>query len=328
MRAPYLSLTYLLLITLIIACSKDTDAVGEAHQSDIEIEFRDGFSDPQEINCVSLITNGDFEDNIWTGDLDDCNYAFQNGLVPDWTNAMGSPDLWFEACQDVPFLGIGCVVPSGDFTQLARNSQHSYTEGILTNVSLLSDPDVFYSLFFDARNRYKDDNGEGLEFVLTSGFTSSGSNPSSTNNIPTWNSTTSQIIYSCLFYNISNLYNDYFPSYKTEFIPDDTSFDQLVIYSIGAGLDPGGIMYLDNIEIYCHSDYLEGITIQDLGDCKYKFSADLGINIVEYTWNFGDGVKSEEASPIHIFSGVGPWTVTLTIEDDRGCCTMVETVVV
>jgi PKD repeat protein len=47
-------------------------------------------------------------------------------------------------------------------------------------------------------------------------------------------------------------------------------------------------------------------------------SADSDGTIDAYSWDFGDGATSEEASPTHPFTSAGPHEVTLTVTDDRG----------
>jgi PKD repeat protein len=42
-------------------------------------------------------------------------------------------------------------------------------------------------------------------------------------------------------------------------------------------------------------------------------------NIVSFEWDFGDGYTSNAQNPVHIFTGLGPYYVTLTIVDNNGC---------
>ncbi len=43
-------------------------------------------------------------------------------------------------------------------------------------------------------------------------------------------------------------------------------------------------------------------------------------NIENLQWNFGDGSTSSELNPIHYYSGVGPYTVTLRVFDNYNLC--------
>ena len=43
-----------------------------------------------------------------------------------------------------------------------------------------------------------------------------------------------------------------------------------------------------------------------------------GTEIVEYSWDFGDGETGEGPQPVHIYTRGGEYTVTLTVKDDRG----------
>jgi len=47
-------------------------------------------------------------------------------------------------------------------------------------------------------------------------------------------------------------------------------------------------------------------------------SFDLDGNISTYTWNFGDGTMGTNASPTHIYSAKGTYTVSLTVTDNDG----------
>jgi hypothetical protein len=47
-------------------------------------------------------------------------------------------------------------------------------------------------------------------------------------------------------------------------------------------------------------------------------SGDTDGAIVAYTWDFGDGGSSSEASPTHVYQGVGKYNSTLTVTDNMG----------
>jgi peroxiredoxin len=47
-------------------------------------------------------------------------------------------------------------------------------------------------------------------------------------------------------------------------------------------------------------------------------SADSDGAIASYSWNFGDGSTGDGVTPTHTFSGVGTFSVVLTVADDRG----------
>lgn len=48
-------------------------------------------------------------------------------------------------------------------------------------------------------------------------------------------------------------------------------------------------------------------------------STAVGDQIVSYLWDFGDGQKSNEQNPEHIYQEPGEYTVTLTINSSKGC---------
>lgn len=47
-------------------------------------------------------------------------------------------------------------------------------------------------------------------------------------------------------------------------------------------------------------------------------SSDPDGNILEYTWDFGDGSTGAGKTTTHTFQGEGNYTVTLTVKDDGG----------
>lgn len=58
-----------------------------------------------------------------------------------------------------------------------------------------------------------------------------------------------------------------------------------------------------------------------LGDTTFfsNHSISHGSPIISYWWNFGDGTTSVEHNPWHIYSNAGNYTVTLVVEDAKGC---------
>ncbi|WP_088858471.1 PKD domain-containing protein [Thermococcus profundus] len=47
-------------------------------------------------------------------------------------------------------------------------------------------------------------------------------------------------------------------------------------------------------------------------------STDRDGEITSWSWDFGDGSTSNDAEPVHVFTEVGNYTVTLTVKDDKG----------
>ncbi|SHK18834.1 microbial collagenase [Clostridium cavendishii DSM 21758] len=49
-----------------------------------------------------------------------------------------------------------------------------------------------------------------------------------------------------------------------------------------------------------------------------EVTLDTGKKVVEYNWDFGDGLSSNEKNPQHSYSKIGNYKVTLTVKDDAG----------
>ena len=54
-------------------------------------------------------------------------------------------------------------------------------------------------------------------------------------------------------------------------------------------------------------------------------SSDSDGQIVSYSWNFGDGASSSAASPAHVYTAAGNYTVALTVTDDDGASSTAST---
>lgn len=75
----------------------------------------------------------------------------------------------------------------------------------------------------------------------------------------------------------------------------------------------------------------EGL-ITDNPNARFKFKIDgqtvtftnYSLNADTYFWDFGDGNSSSETSPVHSYSQGGAYQVTLTVSNDRGDATDVE----
>ena len=87
---------------------------------------------------------------------------------------------------------------------------------------------------------------------------------------------------------------------------------------------------LDNVSMRCQIDNSNlGINEVKQLYLEYKFSLDqidpnlYTTNVTEVLWNFGDGNESTLLEPSHIFSSAGTYTVTASIKNEIGCCTVI-----
>ena len=61
--------------------------------------------------------------------------------------------------------------------------------------------------------------------------------------------------------------------------------------------------------------------LADVDERKVTFtdtSTDDGLDIVQWSWNFGDGSSSDEQNPNHTYANAGSWNVSLTVTDSKG----------
>ncbi len=77
------------------------------------------------------------------------------------------------------------------------------------------------------------------------------------------------------------------------------------------------------LERICESENLKPVAdftykVQGLKVSFYSTSFDPDGNITRHFWNFGDGSYSFAKNPEHVFSGEGNYTVSLTVEDNKG----------
>ena len=237
--------------------------------------------------CKNFIRNSDFSDNQINGGLS--NDCLDNmNVVTSWSTASGTPYVAIPDC-------FGCPPSQQGWTDhLDLESGFAGSDAVQQALSFPNDPDMSYWLCFDA----------AYSTTPTSILFQIG-----TNNIQ-------QLIVNKYENGCGNSLNNY----------TSKCFKPTLANGIHVTLAGTGNLHLDNIQMFCKSDFLTGIeAIQNQG-CSFDFRPQLSgqLNVVEYNWDFGDGETSNLENPNHVF-GPGTFTVTLTITDDRGCCTTVET---
>ncbi|MFT6707563.1 MAG: Zn-dependent metalloprotease/chitodextrinase [Flavobacteriales bacterium] len=52
---------------------------------------------------------------------------------------------------------------------------------------------------------------------------------------------------------------------------------------------------------------------------NFESTVSTGVPVTTYSWDFGDGNNSTEANPDHTYTGLGNYTVTLTVVNSAGC---------
>jgi hypothetical protein len=106
-----------------------------------------------------------------------------------------------------------------------------------------------------------------------------------------------------------------------------------------AGLDPtiaaqlqaaARLVVLDSISTW-HLRGKEDLTVADFGQVINDFSVDFtnsSEHATSYEWDFGDGTSSIDASPTHVYTAEGNYTVSLIATSECGTDTLVNTVAI
>jgi len=82
-----------------------------------------------------------------------------------------------------------------------------------------------------------------------------------------------------------------------------------------------GCMATDTIQVMMQGELptIAGIQIANNGQRTFHFTAVYPQNVIGYDWNFGDGsLHSYEASPSHVYEGVGDYVVVLRLSSTCG----------
>ena len=246
--------------------------------------FRGGVQD-----CHNWITNGDFSNHIYNG-LQNCDKAFQNNLVPDWTSSNDDPDLWYSECEQV----LGSLLASQDCAILSASDNPPFSEAI--DQALVETPphaaDVLYHLCFLADGT----NGDSPLLVTTYG-------------------SSSELVVDQQIESTGNVGRTYDVEFTTS-----GPFNRI---SFASEPDAQGVV-IDNIVLTCSSTNFQTILFDAMqSSCQFAFEPYIEgpLTVVSYEWDFGDGNTSTLENPTHTYSTPGAYRVSLTIVDDRKCCT-------
>lgn len=242
-------------------------------------------------SCTNFVSNGDFSANSIVAPfcLDNLN------LVDDWYTILGQPYVYEPEC-------FNCPANSTNTEHLDINQSLSGTDLVGQQLgNLPNDADIIYSFCFDAAVT-SNQNGVRIQIV---------------NNFDQNILITNQYQQGC---------NNSLQAYTSN--PFQIGAAQSSELRLSISDNQIGSMHIDNLQLTCESDLLQGIQA-DQNDCIFDFSAILSgqLNITSYYWEFGDGNTSTQASPQHTYAEEDQYIVTLTIVDDRGCCTITELMV-
>jgi gliding motility-associated-like protein len=106
--------------------------------------------------------------------------------------------------------------------------------------------------------------------------------------------------------------------------PKSTTITDVGTYSFMlVGADKNGCRDTSVVNVYIYPNPIANFTVpaNNCGEASVTFkniSSGIG-NFSTYSWDFGDGKKSSELSPIHLYSAVKPYFVTLTVSNGNRC---------
>jgi len=93
----------------------------------------------------------------------------------------------------------------------------------------------------------------------------------------------------------------------------------LALYEVSVS-DQCNQIETENVEVDVQ-DVNAGFTLTYLSETEVQFVADVMDDCEDcnYTWNFGDGITSDIANPIHTFDGLAQYQVELYVNNNIGC---------
>ena len=276
----------------LLSCENDIDNLLQVKDLEIETSIRSTGN-----GCTNFVRNGEFADNtidpMVNGDCED-----NLDKVNFWTKDSGVPFVVVDGC-----LMAGCTVDA--HLDVAISTQAS--DVVSQNLVLPTDPDIIFWMCYDASS---------VDIPLNL-------------QIDVGNFQTVQLIDHPYTVCPSPQNPVIFANYTTvDFQLGGIAANtlQFSVPSMPQGADEL-VQHIDNVALYCKSELLTGIH-SDQNGCTFNFRPviDLpGLNITSFLWEFGDGNTSNQNEPQHTYAIEDAYTVTLTIEDDRGCCTIVST---
>ncbi|MBP1672187.1 MAG: hypothetical protein H6Q25_2 [Bacteroidetes bacterium] len=129
--------------------------------------------------------------------------------------------------------------------------------------------------------------------------------------------------------------NVYHPDYDSLQMINILKNKSDTLFRCEAIVESGSIIVLDTIiNYYTITPGFTWQQMEEAGLYKVQFSntstlfnttnnENVSQNINHVLWDFGDGTNSSDLNPIHNYSGVGPYTVTLRVFDNNNLCSEV-----
>lgn len=310
------NLIYLLgFLLFVTSCQKDLELETVKENPNLTTSNRNDCN-----NCPNFIVNGDFEDVC----SQSINHFTTFGCVEgDWTNVFGTADVRQDALYGL--YGLKNIDDEIIFE----------SESVVTNTPLRAG--IEYCLDFDSYFRGLTESSDislwQVCFLATDNLqeNTNKETPCSLND-PFF-----------LVFNEPMYCRDLLIGQELTWLDHSTSFtltqDHTQIWPLllprfdleDFANSYSNTLLIDNIYLSCESKLFNEIEAEQTGSCAFQFTpiSDEAFpgNLIEASWDFGDGNFSNELMPTHQFADDGPHTVTLSYKDHNGCCNTIEIIV-
>ncbi|MEL6696255.1 MAG: hypothetical protein AAFP89_08435 [Bacteroidota bacterium] len=272
-------------------------------------------------NCDNLITNGSFE--TFTGSLGSTNaLSITNNTVPPWYEVRGTPNIMNGT---LPMTSSMYTNPGFDGTNILHMNENPFQnpdlgEAAAINVNVRSDADLTYCLSFryalGIRLFDNQPNPPGqVEARLANGVPQSTQKPEID-----WTTYTNQLVGTAT---TSTTWQT-----STYQFSASQNYSQLILDAQAVNQGSGNVtrVLVDDVQLSCQTDALQGINITQNADGTITLSADLqglpaNVTIVSYEWC---GISAgPNSSTVTIPAPSQAIDVCLKIKDSRGCCASV-----
>lgn len=246
--------------------------------------------------------------------------AFFLGLIPSWRTSHGTPHLVEvdPLSSNCNFINIPrqdalrCIYATRFLQQQGGNSVEILSsEGIFSNVNIISDPTVSYKVDVNANVLPcgSPDDGGTIHVEFADGLVNNNNqvpgffpNPTNQQSIATFdvNNTTPQV------YSFDNI------------IPNQ-NYSQLWLH-IETEVNTTALAQINSVELSCKTNALSGINKTKNAYDNFTFQADASKSFQSYTWTVNGIEAGQGATLTYQFNLERVYKVCLDVVDEFGCC--------